>query len=243
MAQRTQVIAGLKAVLKERGLTYADVAKALGLSVASVKRLFSTGAFTLDRVDRICELAGMELSELLERAHELTRPTNKLSVAQEREIVADPKLFLVTWLVLNRTQFDEIVKDYRFSERELLRHLIKLDRLKIIELQPGNKVRVLVSRHFAWRAGGPVQAYIHQRLLKEFLAAHFVDAHDEFAFHGGSVTQNALAQLKRVLQNASRECAEIVDRDRTAIAPRSGAAFLLALRPWQYSGFMQLHRD
>jgi transcriptional regulator with XRE-family HTH domain len=242
MAQRTQLIAELKQVLKQRGLTYADVARALNLSVASVKRLFSTGEFTLQRIDRICELAGLELSELLELMQQRARPTNKLTVAQEQEIAADPKLFLVTWLILNRAQFDEIVKDYRVTERELLRYLIKLDRLKIIELHPLNKVRVLVSRHFAWRADGPVQKYIHQKLLKEFLAAHFIDAQDEFIFYGGTVTQEALAQFKRILQNASRECAEIMDRDRGVHAPRSGVAFLLALRPWQYSGFVEFLR-
>ncbi|HEX2492183.1 MAG TPA: hypothetical protein VHK24_00305, partial [Steroidobacter sp.] len=105
----------------------------------------------------------------------------------------------------------------------------KLDRLRIIELLPQNRVRVLVSRHFAWRAGGPVQNYIHQKLLREFLGANFSEPQEDFMFHGGSVTQTTLAQLKRVLQNASRECAEIMDRDRSFDGTRSGAAFLLAL--------------
>ncbi|HEX2495051.1 MAG TPA: hypothetical protein VHK24_14865, partial [Steroidobacter sp.] len=38
----------------------------------------------------------------------------KLSVAQEEEIVADPKLFLATWLLVNGSQFDDILKEYRF---------------------------------------------------------------------------------------------------------------------------------
>ncbi len=58
-------------------------------------------------------------------------------------------------MVLNRTPFEEIVRHYRFTDRELLRYFIKLDRLKVIELQPGNRVRLLVSRRFSWRAGGP----------------------------------------------------------------------------------------
>ncbi len=242
MAQSARIVSELKQVLRERRLTYAAVARALDLSVASVKRLFSTGDFTLDRLDRICTLAGLEVSELLERMQERARPTSKLTIAQEEEIVADPKLFLTTWLVLNGSQCDDIVANYRYTKQELLRHLIKLDRLRVIELQPHNRVRVLVSRHFAWRPGGPVQKYIHQKLLKEFLSAHFAESQEEFVFHGGSVTQAALAQLKRVLQNASRECAEIMDRDRGVGAARSGAAFLLTLRPWQYSGFSEFER-
>ena len=153
MAQRTQIVAELKRALRARGLTYADVARHLELSEASVKRLFAAGDFSLDRLDRICELAGLELSELVEQMQQQATPVNQLTLAQEQEVVADSKLFLMTWLVLNRWQLDDIVRTYDFTQREALRYLIKLDRLRIIELQPGNRTRVLVSRHFAVAAG------------------------------------------------------------------------------------------
>src|SRR5262249_16265881 len=129
MAERVALIAQLKRALRERGLTYAALARELHLSLATVKRLFARGDFSLARLERICELAGMGLRELVERAEEHSVPTNQLTVTQEREIVADPRLLLVTWLVLNRTAFEEIVRSYRFSERELLRYFLKLDRL------------------------------------------------------------------------------------------------------------------
>jgi hypothetical protein len=183
------------------------------------------------------------LRELLERAQERAAPTNPLTLTQEMEIVADPKLLFVTWLVFNRTQFEEIVRTYRFTDREVLRYLIKLDRLRVIELQPGNRVRLLVSRHFSWRPGGPVQKYIHQRLLREFLASHFAAADQEFFFHGGAVSEGALGQLKRALQNAARECVEIIERDRGSPPhEQRGTAFVLALRPWNFSGFAQFER-
>jgi transcriptional regulator with XRE-family HTH domain len=243
MAQRTQIVAELKQLLKERGISYAHVAKKLALSEATIKRLFSTQEFSLQRLDEICELAGVELTHVIERMHERTAPTIQLSVVQEQEIIADQKLFLLAWLLLNRWRFADIVTHYAFTEREALRHLIKLDRLKIIELQPGNKVRLLVSRHFTWRAGGPVQNYIHQKILSEFFASRFTDAREEFYFHGGVVSEAAMTQLKKTLQNAARECVAIMDRDRhLSIAQRGGAAFVLALRPWQYSGFGKLMR-
>jgi hypothetical protein len=45
-----------------------------------------------------------------------------------------------------------------------------------------------------------------------------------------------------VLQNAARECMEIIGRERSAPQGRNGAALLLALRPWRYSGFRQFDR-
>jgi transcriptional regulator with XRE-family HTH domain len=242
MPERAVMVAELKRALRERGLTYAAVARPLGLSLATVKRLFARGDFSLERFERICELAGLGLRELLARAEEHSAPTNQLTLTQEREIVADPRLFLVTWLVLNRSSFEEITRSYRFTERELLRYFIRLDRLKVLELQPFNRVRLLVSRRFTWRAGGPVQRYLHRKLLREFLASHFVGAQEEFVFHGATVSREVLAQLKRVQQNAARECMELIDQDRSAPQARIGAAFVLALRPWRYSGFAQFER-
>src|SRR6201996_9809453 len=242
MPDRVSIVTELKRALRESGLTYADVAEKLGLSTASVKRLFSSGDFSLQRVDEICELLGLGLREILERSHERAEPTNQLTDAQETEIVSDLKLLFVTWLVLIRTPFEEIVEGYQFGERELLQYLIRLDRLKVIELQPGNRVRLLVSRHFSWRAGGPVQKYIHQKLLREFFASAFAGPLEEFFFHGGRVSDEALGQIKRALRAVSGECAEIIERDRTSTQPKNGAAFVLALRPWNYSGFAQFDR-
>jgi transcriptional regulator with XRE-family HTH domain len=241
VADKALIVAELKLALRERGLTYSAVAKKLGLSIASVKRLFSNGDLSLTRVDQICELLETGLAEILSRARE--RPsTNQLTLAQEQEIVSDPKLFLIAWLVINRVPLEEIVRSYKFSEREVLRFFYKLDQLKVIELQPGNRVRLLVSRHFSWRAGGPVQRYIHQKLLREFMNGHFVGPREEFFFHGGEVSREALADLQAALRNTARQCADIIERDRGPREQRHGVAFALALRPWKYSEFGQFER-
>jgi transcriptional regulator with XRE-family HTH domain len=241
MAERDVIVAELKRALRERGHTYSAVAKKLGLSVASVKRLFSGGDLTLARVDQICELLEVTLAEILARTQD--RPVaSQLTVAQEQEIVSDPKLFLIAWLLVNRIPFEEIVHNYQFSEREVLRMLIKLDKLKCIELQPGNRVRLLVNRHFSWRPGGPMQRFVNDKLLREFMTSHFVGPQEEFLFHGGEVSDSGLTELKQVFRNASRQCAEILERDRGPRETRHSTAFLLALRPWKYSGFAQFER-
>jgi len=242
MAEQSLIVAELKHALRERRLTYSAVAKQLSLSVASVKRLFSTGDLSLKRVDQICELLETGLAEILARGR--GRPSTKqLTLAQEQEIVSDPKLFLVAWLLINRAPLEDIVRSYKFSEREVLRFLYRLDQLKVIELQPGNRVRLLVSRHFSWRAGGPVQRYIHQKLLREFIGGHFVGPREEFFFHGGEVSGAALTELQAALRNTARQCAEIIERDRGPREDRHGAAFVLALRPWKYSGFGVFERQ
>ena len=243
MAQRLAIVRELKRALKERGLTYSAVAAALKLSLPTVKRLFSTGDFSLARVDSICDLVGISLREILERAEENAIPSKRLSVTQEREIVADTRLLFVTWLVLNRMPFEQITRDYRLTEAEVLACFIKLDRLKVIELQPFNRVHLLVSRYFSWRPGGPVQRHINDKLLREFMSTRFLGAHEEFIFHGAPTSTAVLGQIKHILQSSARECMELIERDRSTPQERNAAAFVLAMRPWEYSGFEQFQRD
>ena len=70
MAEQSLIVAEFKRALRERGLTYAAVAKKLNLSIASVKRLFSGGDLSLRRVDLICELLETGLAEVLARARD-----------------------------------------------------------------------------------------------------------------------------------------------------------------------------
>ena len=53
MSQTDQILTALKKCLRAKGLTYRDVAAALELSEASVKRLFSEQSFSLKRLEEI----------------------------------------------------------------------------------------------------------------------------------------------------------------------------------------------
>jgi DNA-binding Xre family transcriptional regulator len=242
MTEQQLIITELKYALRERGLTYTAVAKHLHLSLASVKRLFSTGNLSLRRVEQICELLGVRLFDILERGNGRASALTQLTLAQEQQIVADPKLFFITWMTLNRAPVEEIARDFLFNEREVFKYLVRLDKLKVIELLPGSRTKLLVSRHFSWRPDGPVQRYIHQKLLREFLSARFDGGREEFFFNGAAVSDAALLELKNALRNTARQCSDIIERDKAPRGRRRGAAFVLALRPWIFSGFGQLER-
>jgi transcriptional regulator with XRE-family HTH domain len=243
MAQRALLVTELKQILKERGITYSAVARKLRLSHASVKRLFSRGDFSLQRIDEICELAGVELTDLADRIREREASAYQMTVEQERQIVSDPRLLLMAWLVLNKWRFDDIVKFYRFTEREALGYLLKLDRMKLIELQPGNRVRLRMKRNLSWRPGGPMQQYVHRVLLKEFFDSDFSDPRAEFCFYAAEMSEAVMAEARRAIQQALRECMEQSERDLTLpIDHRTGAVCVLAFRPLRFSAFRDLQR-
>ncbi len=84
MAQTSAIVSELKRQLRSHGLTYQDVADALDLSEASVKRLFSEKQFSLKRLDQICTLMGMEISDLVRKLAPEPR-VEQLSLEQEHE--------------------------------------------------------------------------------------------------------------------------------------------------------------
>ena len=88
MAQSSELVKALKAQLKVCGVKYADVADKLDLSEASVKRLFSEESFTLKRLDQVCELLEIDISDLLEIARQSSQ-IRSLTREQEQEIVSD----------------------------------------------------------------------------------------------------------------------------------------------------------
>src|SRR4030095_7569501 len=134
MGQTQALVGALKQVLKSRSVTYAELARRLGMSEASVKRVFAKRTFTLDRLDRICGVLGVEITDLAKIVeHEAERVT-QLTLEQEREIVADPKLMLVAVHALNHWTLEEIVDRYTISRNECIRLLARLDRLRIIDM-------------------------------------------------------------------------------------------------------------
>ena len=146
MAQTSQLIDTLKKLLTRQGKTYADVAERLELSEASVKRLFSEKNVSLTRLDSICSLLDIEISDLVrEMQQDNLISISELSLEQEKEIAYNLSLLLVTVLVLNRWSMTEIIEHYNLSETECIRHLAHLDRLHIIELQPDNRIKLLIA--------------------------------------------------------------------------------------------------
>ena len=164
MSQIDELVATLKRQLKAQGLTYADVAKSLDLSEASVKRLFSEQNFTLQRLDSLCQLLGLDLMQLVEQMEKEQRKMTSLTLEQEAEIAGDLGLLLVAVSCLNGYTFDDILDQFRFKETDLIRKLAQLDRLKFIELLPKNRIKLLVSRNFNWHPDGPIQRFYHPAL-------------------------------------------------------------------------------
>lgn len=243
MSEISQLIATLKRLLKLQGLTYRDVAKALGLSEPSVKRLFASEQFTLERIVEVCNLLGFTLSELAQEAEQGQRRLRTLSAEQEGELVSDAKLLLVAVCALNHWSMAEMLAAYRLSEAECVQHLLRLDRLHLITLLPGNRIRLNVARDFDWLAGGPIRRYFREQGMPDFLDAGFGGAGESLDFAHGMLTESAQAKLRADLRQLRVRFAQLHEESLAApLAQRRGSGLLLALREWEPAAFEALRR-
>ncbi|HEY1772888.1 MAG TPA: helix-turn-helix domain-containing protein [Gammaproteobacteria bacterium] len=243
MAQSAEFIDALKLALKRQGLTYADVAQGVDVSEATVKRLFARGGFSLKRMEEVCSLMNLELSDLAELAAEKTPLVSMLTPEQEQALMQEPKLLLVTFLVLSHWRFDEIVDAFTLTEHEGVKLLAQLDRLGMIQLLPGNRIKLLTSRNFSWRRQGPVQAFFERQVRPEFLRSGFDAEGESLRFVGGLLSQASLERFRQGLERLAREFDELVEQDaRLPLKQRYSCAALLAARPWEFSQFAQYKR-
>ncbi len=235
MVGSTALIAALKRRLKAHGMTYRDVAPLLGLSEASVKRLFSRGDFTLARIERICAALEISLGDLVREAEEAHAALRSLTPEQERELISSPDLLMVAVLVVQGWTFEQILACYELTEHELIRALAHLDRLRLIDLLPGNRIRRLVAPNFTWVAGGPIERFLAEKVRARFLRGRFAGPGESMRFVHGMLSARSLAILQRRIEQLAREFDDLQRADQhLGLDERQGSSLLLALRPWDF---------
>lgn len=244
MTQTLQLVTVLKQHLKAAGLTYRDVAGALGLSEPSIKRLLTTGRLTVERLALLCELLGLTMAELLQEADASAPRLRTLTPAQEAQLVSNQGLLLVAVCVLNQWPLDNIVATYRLSKAECIKHLLVLERMGLAHLKPGNRIRLLVARDFDWLPDGPIRQFFLREGLPDFMASQFGQADETFDFTHGMLTQAAYAQLQAEMHRLRGRLAVLHNESLGApLAEKRGTALLLAMRVWEPSAFRELRRD
>lgn len=237
------ILATIKRLLKSQGMTYRDVAKKLHLSEPSVKRLFSSGRLTVERLEQVSHLLGYTLAELSREAVSAQARLNTLTEKQERELVSNPKLLLVAVCALNHWSMQDIVGIYQISNTECVKLLLHLDKLRIIDLLPGNRIRLNVSRDFDWLPMGPIRRYFQERGQGDFLKSGFTGEGEAMAFVHGMFTEQAVAQIQEELRRLRQKFSALHEESLSApLAKRNGIGLLFAMRSWEPDGFARLRR-
>lgn len=242
MLKATILIDALKRELRARNITYADLASRIDMSEASVKRMFSQKNFTLQRLDEILAATEISLRDIALNSSEETL-ISELTYEQEKEIISDPKKFLVAVSVLNLLTVEQIIKIYDITEIEILKHLLRLDKIGFLELLPNNRVKLLVSRTFRWIPNGPIQTSFRDQAYAEYLESNFDGEHELMRLINVMLSKQSVAALLNRLKQVAREFSEQHQEDsKLPFEEKYRMSFMLAARPWLPQQFKALVR-
>jgi len=237
------LVEAIKRRLRAQGITYQALAKRLAVSEPTVKRDLTRGDFSLKRLDEICEFLGTSVAELAIEEPAREQRITQFTDAQERALTADPRLVLLTYLLVNRWTLDEITQAIELGENELVKALLVLDDIGIVKFQKPRTVRLLTARNFAWRKDGPLHAFFLQRVVPDYFKTRFDRTGDEFYFVAGSLSAASQERFKSALSRLTAEFEELARQDaRVPVAQRHGCAAILATRDWRFTEFARYRR-
>lgn len=237
MSETSNLLTTVKKCLRAKGLSYKDVAGALAVSEASVKRIFAEENFSLKRLEAVCWLLDMSLYDLvrLSRLGE-ENEVSVLSLEQEAALAQDSMLLTVFYLLLNGWSPVRIAREYGLTKIGLIRLLATLDRLKLIELLPQNRVRPLTARNIAWRRDGPVRKLYERQVKAEFLSGDFERPGERLSLETGELSEASIRILERKIDRLRKDFDELADID-LSLPPQQkrSVGLMVAFRLWVFS--------
>jgi transcriptional regulator with XRE-family HTH domain len=236
MSDTARLIDTLKKLLKAQGHTYADVAGRVGLSEASVKRLFASKTFTLARLEAFCRVLDIDFFELAKLARGRADEVREMSERQEAALAGDARLLGVFYLLLSDWSVGDILASYALTRAEATRLLVRLDRLDLIEFGPHDRVRLRVPKRLRLHPGGPIHRAHGKRVLDAFIAAEFDRIGGHFRFEYRELSKASYELMQRRLDRLAAEFLELAELDATMPSKRrQTTGLLLAMRPWALS--------
>lgn len=158
----------LREALRRRGLTAKSVAGHLRVSEPTIHRWLRGRGLTLDHLDQLCELAGLELRDLVASLPE--RGATRFTLAQERALAANRALAFLFFSILNGVQPDVFEREFGLQPCRVRAFVETLRRIGLVDTTPHGGVRALTARGVTWRPGGPLAVAFNETVKPLFLS-------------------------------------------------------------------------
>jgi transcriptional regulator with XRE-family HTH domain len=173
------LIARLKQILKQRGLTYRNLAKDLGVSEAGVKRIFSKADGKISTLSIICGILGIAFSDLVASSDLGSLEIRYFTEEQDDYFVKhfDAYVFF-NELVIRKKPFPVVQKELNLNTQTARKYLHQLDRLGLIELGPRDKIKIKVKEPIGFFKGGRLLELVRSHFIR-FMTDQFLRAKND----------------------------------------------------------------
>jgi transcriptional regulator with XRE-family HTH domain len=243
MSTTQDLVAALKAELKAANITYAELAKELGMSESSIKRIFAKADMPLSRIDDVLRVLKMDFAELARQVVDAQPLRRELTLEQEKAVVADKRLLLIAICCLSQWTFEQIVSTYTVSEPEGITYLSVLDRLGVIELKPMNRYRLKLAKTFRWRPNGPVMGFFREHVVGDYFSGGFDGEGEMLMLVHGQIGKSLAGSFAERLQRIGQDFAQQHLADQKLPADQKQPyTLVVGMRSWLFAAFRELKR-
>jgi CRP-like cAMP-binding protein len=174
--QLSQVLACLRGLIRAKGLHNRDIASSLDVTERTVTRWLAGRGLTMRALQQLCGMADITLMELFETAGaRLQHEAASLTRRQEQELVDDPIMALFFEHIRYGFPTNDLKDQLGLSDSDRVLALVGLEKLGLIELLPGDRVRLLVSREIRWLKNGPRNRALSESFGRLFGKIDFCD--------------------------------------------------------------------
>src|SRR5262245_40253817 len=157
----------VKELLKQRGITYAQLADGLECSLPTIKRWLNKPALPLDRLLEIAEVANVDFAEICKRADQLRPQHHVFSDEQDALFVERPEMLVYfRELMVGKTP-SEIAVQFGLNMRSSSLYQKHLEHVGLIKRKPRNRVKLLVRPPVGF---GPGSLYLKKE-MQNFLTS------------------------------------------------------------------------
>lgn len=162
----------IKKRLKMKKWNYQKLADKLDVSEATVKRWLSQSDISVSRLSQIGKALDFSLLEINQAEFTGSAQFTYYNLVQENFLSRNPIAFYIFIKLAFGFSIKQIMSLTGMSEHELRQQLVELEKLKLLELWPGDKIRIKLRGPYRIRSESPFAKKINQQ-LKEVILRHF----------------------------------------------------------------------
>lgn len=186
-------------------LSQVQIASQLGVSLPTVKRWWAGQGVSVTVLNMLCGLLGTSMSQLF-LEFESGVAAYSYSLEQERMLASNPRVLALFDLLVSGEPIASIRRTYKLNDAELWALLLKLDRVGLIELHAGNKVKLKRKGEPLWLPDGPLTTMYRKKMIEALIGQHAKPA-STFFIHSYLPEDVALLKVKlKELENLMRTC-------------------------------------
>jgi transcriptional regulator with XRE-family HTH domain len=214
-------LAGIKKALKQRGVTYAELASRLKMTESGIKKMLNAKDLSFRRVVQICEVLDILPGQLFSLAENASIAEVEFTREQEDALIGNRVLLGVYWcLAVEKRGLAEIEHAFKISSAELKKLLNRLTTLGLITHRRG-QYHAYHSGQVRWAERSPLTKVLNQEwsalTLKRALAGALDDERVMHRLVGMKLSRESYGNLLRKLNELLDETAALSEREAVSV--------------------------